>query len=139
MSDESTNEQFRSIAFNTLVEEAEETISAVLALESRSRHEMACNGDHEAAAALAAEAYVVFTELPIRAIPTFVMNLADRHNREHEAYTKALDDISDAREHLRQFRVLRDQSQFALAEASLDAAEKILAESLDNALYEKMP
>lgn len=138
MDQESVNEEFRHLAFVSVVEDAAAMIEQVFALEARSRHEMACNDDPEAAGRAAHEAYSLFMQgTTLAGLPTIVMGMADKFNREHEAYASLLDAVADAAEHLRQAVELAARNKPGLAEASILSARMILAGALEHALYEK--
>ena len=132
------DEEFSRMMFRSVVEEVEAIMAQIIFAEAQSRHEMACNDDPEAANAAANRAYATLMEVKLRELPTLIMGLADKFNREHEAYTKLLDEIQDVQEHLRQFDILKDRGQDALAQASVLAAQSIIVGALADALYERV-
>lgn len=136
--DDYINEQFREIAFTTVALDAEQLINQVIGLEAESRHEMSCNDDPEAAGRKANEAYGLFMQsTTLAGLPTLVMGFADKFNREHEAYTLALDAIADAKEHIRLALEFVKRKQPAMVEANVESAMAILVQALEDAIYAK--
>lgn len=88
---------FASISMTSVVEDVDQVVSQVLHLESLARHAMACEGDHETAGEVSQQAYEVFSNIPYRSLPTFIMAMADRYNQEREALHALLDVVYEAR------------------------------------------
>lgn len=88
---------FASISMTSVVEDVDQVVSQVLHFESLARHAMACEGDYEAAGEASQRAYEVFSNIPYRSLPTFIMAMADRYNQEREAFHALLDVVHEAR------------------------------------------
>ena len=114
------DEVFVKLAVNSVIDDLEELVSKVLYLESMSRHVVACENDHEAAGAYAQEAYALFMGIPMATVPTFIMAVADRYNREREELLKVLDGVYEAEREL--VEVVTDDSILNLP---VDQAAKI--------------
>lgn len=137
MNQDNVNEQFRAIVFRDMVEHGETLIQRICELEAASRHEMSCNDDPVAAGKFADEAFALFMDTQMKMIPTIVMGLADRFNREHEAYTALLDTMGEVREVLLLAAQHRARREPVLEEINLDLALTFLADAQEHALYEK--
>ena len=137
MSQDEVNDQFRTMMFTEAVEETDDVIRQIISCEAEARHAMACEDDRQAAADFANAGYQILLSAPMRMVPSVVMGLADMFNREHEAYTLQLDYLSDIKEHIRQFRVLWERGDTAIALANIGAIESIIAQADASAIYEK--
>lgn len=137
MSQDEVNDQFRSMVFASRVEETEEIINQVVSCEAQARHAAACEGDREAAERFANTAYGILMSTSLNILPSVAMGVSDMFNREHEAYTLALDYIADAKEHVRQFQIFWERGDTAMALASVASVQAILDQALEGALYEK--
>lgn len=137
MKQDDVNEQFKSIVWQDMIEHGELLITRICELESASRHEMSCNQDPVAAAKFADEAYALFMDLPLKLLPTIVMGLADKFNREHEGYTALLDTVGEVQEVLFVAAQHRARREPVLEEINLELALTFLADAREQALYEK--
>lgn len=138
MEQSDVNEQFKAMVFHEMVEHGELLINKLCELEAVSRHEMACNQDPVAAGTAADQAYALFMDVSLKMLPTVVMGLADKYNREHEAYTALLDAVAEAMEVLILAAKHRARREHVLEEINLELALNFLAEARENALYEKV-
>ena len=137
MKQDDVNEQFRAIMFRDMVEHGETLIQRICELEAASRHEMSCNDDPEAAGRFADEAFALFMDSQMKMLPTIVMGLADRFNREHEAYTALLDTMSEVHGVLLMAAQHRARREPVLEEINLELALTFLTDAREGALYEK--
>lgn len=96
MNPDDVNDQFRAMALRSIAEDVDAVIEQVTHLEAMSRHEVTCTGDADAANASAAQAYSIFMDVPMKLMPTLIMGLADKANREKEALLAALDALDGA-------------------------------------------
>lgn len=138
MSQDEVNDQFRAMMLNSTIQEVDEVIHQIVGWEARARHAAACEEDHEAAQQYANAGYEVLAGVTLKMIPSIVMGTADLFNREHEAYTRNLDYLSDIMEHVRQFQVFWERGDHGLAVSSVAAIQAILEEAFENAIYEKI-
>lgn len=137
MSQDEVNEQFRALVFADAIQETDQVVRQILTSEAQARHAMACEGDPVAAQEFANAGYQVLLGVPMRSVPSVVMSMADMFNREHEAYTVALDYILDIEEHLRQFQTFWERGDTAAALASVAAIQAIVKQAVDDAIYER--
>lgn len=134
---EEFNEAFLGLAMQSVVDDLDSLLDQVLRLEAMARHSTAAD-DHESASAYANEAYALFMAMPVKALPTFIMALADRYNREREHLLAALDAIHTAEG--RMTEVLTDDDALSIpfsAAARLGHVRLSLVEALEVAPYEK--
>lgn len=138
MDQSDVNDQFKAMVFHDMVEHGELLIEKVCELEAASRHEMSCNQDPVAAGQAADQAYGLFMDVSLKMLPTIVMGMADKYNREHEAYTALLDTVAEAMEVLILAAKHRARGESVLEEINLELALNFLADAREAALYEKV-
>lgn len=133
-SQEEFDKVFASISMTSAIEDVDQVVSQVLYLESLARHAMACEGDHEAAGEVSQQAYEVFSNIPYRSLPTFIMAMADRYNQEREAFHALLDVVDEARVKLG--AVSSSDLSFAQALQLVDVLE-VLKKGIEDSPYSR--
>lgn len=131
------NDHFRSMAMRSIAEDVEAVIEQVMHLEAISRHEVECTGNTEAANAAAYRAYSIFMDVPMKLMPTLIMGLADRANRERGALLAALDTITDTSVKVQEAIATLERGRPHIAKAMLGNIHADLLQALEDAPYEK--
>jgi hypothetical protein len=129
------NEAFQQMAAAQVFQDMEALINAFVRLESESRHHIACAGDPQAAALAADEAYRLLMDSPMKVIPTLILGLADRFNREHEILMAVLERVEDAKGHLELSRDFRGRQMSEMERVNVDCALNFLAEITGSVPY----
>ena len=137
MESDDVNEQFRALAIRSMAEDIEAVIDQVVHLESMSRHEVECTGDAQAANDAAAQAYSIFMDVPMKLIPTLIMGLADKANREKEALLAALDALDAAATSLESAVVYLEGGRTGVGTAMVMTVLDAVKTALDEAPYAK--
>ena len=137
MESDDVNEQFRALAIRSMAEDIEAVIDQVVHLESMSRHEVECTGDARAANDAAAQAYSIFMDVPMKLMPTLIMGLADKANREKEALLAALDALDSAATGLTAAVEQFENGRANIAQAMLMSILDTVKLALDEAPYAK--
>lgn len=91
---EEFDQAFLGMAVTSNIEDLDHVISQILYLEGLSRF-AALGEDPEVVQGYAQEAFALFMDVPLKTVPTFIMAMADRFNREKEALLAALDALND--------------------------------------------
>lgn len=131
-------EAFMSMAVNSVIEDLDGLVDGIFRYEAMSRHAVAVNDDYEAAEEFANEAGKLIMDVPYRTIPTVIMAMADRFNREREAYLATLDELFEAQRLLTEILTKDEVLLIPISQAaSLGHVRRRLVEALEAAPYSR--
>lgn len=129
-------EAFMNMAVNSVIEDLDGLVDGIFRYEAMSRHAVGVNGDYEAAEEFANEAGKLIMDVPYRTIPTVIMAMADRFNREREAYLATLDELFEVQRLLTQVLTEDEALLIPIGQAaSLGYVRRRLVEALEAAPY----
>lgn len=137
MNQDDVNEQFKALAFRSMADDLEQIMNEVVRLEAQARHHVGCEDDPDAANRAASEAAGLFMTVTLAAVPTLIMGLADKFNREKEALLALLDVIYHGAGEVRAAIHHLEQGQSALALAYLHNLGDRYADALEEAPYQR--
>jgi hypothetical protein len=136
---EGFEEAFASLSFNAVAEDLEGLMDEVVYLESVCRHAVACDENHEAAAEAANQAYAAFMGVSMKALPTLIMGMADRINREREGFLAALEGVHGAKQRLTEVLDSASRTSGIPLDVLVDlmGVSRVLDEIMENAPYQR--
>lgn len=93
-SQEEFDKVFLGLSVNSVIEDIDSAVDEIISYEAQARNAVAYDEDP---APYAQQAYEVFLSVPMKTVPTLIMAIADRFNREREAFLALLDVVDEAR------------------------------------------
>lgn len=132
------NEAFQNMTRIMRIDEMESLLNEIITLEARSRHILQCDGNKAEAEAVGNQLYTLLMSLRMAEVPSLIMNLADRFNREHDIVAMLLDAIEEADHDLDLAAGHFGNDRKAIGGTHLLNAQRLLREALERAPYERI-
>lgn len=137
MNQDDVDGEFKALAFRTMAEDLEQIMNEVIRLEGQARHEIGCNDDHIAANKAASDAASLFMTVQLNLVPTLIMAMADKFNREKESLLALLEVIHHGAAEIGIAVNYLEAGNQRMALAHLHNLADKYAEALEEAPYER--